>query len=1013
MVFWRQPLLLLQLLVISALAVSLHWPVDDPASYQVSGAVAAAPFDGIPRPLIQNAPTTPNSTARYAATPFTQTSSNERCHRAIRHYSHNCQYIREHCTGYGDGIVNYVELYYCTYTTRHATVLALMAAWLALLFIWLGVSASEYFSPNISTLSQLMRLPESLAGVTLLALGNGAPDLFSTFSAVRAGSGALALGQLIGSASFIVSVVIGATTLVVPVYKVSQLSYLRELCFFVATIGMVAVIVLSERLSRGLAICMMALYVTYVITVMATTYYEEQYVPLEASVEGLDNIIPLQADQPTEIVCPEPSPRFVRPDSDSQQEGSLLRPSRGQTIVDNTGLQQRHRRQKTSRGVDLGLDGSLDQWSLDNPHGDGVSVRALGEFLHHHPKSLLAAAECNDIFDEMRVSQSHHVMPALEAYAPRPLQTATSSSAVGTSLCYDATHLAPVEISGHSNWPTTGVTPSPSPIWPSRRPFKISPHGSDQINAGCTPGAGSEFDLALATNDGPRRAESGADLYSYSQSPFGASRGELLLPSSSKAAIRLPLERRSQEGHGFVDTEQQTQLHAHSSTCIPTIAINSATFLPLPTALASASRIDMLAGSHQSPSLMPASPWDQAPEPTTPYLEPVSGAVLVEISRTRAVVLLCIPTLRHWRPDASTYLKLLIAVSALPVLLLSATVPVLARLPESKEGISAFREPNVAIEEEGSASSSYQPGQIHNAATSRGISERAESEGYFASARLDTQQGLTMAKLPAERTSLSRPSSSSHLFMVMEGLVCDRSVQASNAVTATWAEGVVSNVRSVMSAVFLYSVLCLSDVSPFVTSRGVSISLGLALAVVSLLGNLVSRHAQQQRYWLQVAPCFFGFACGMAWVYIIANEVVSITQALGLMLGLSEEILGLTVVGFGNSLGDLVTNLALTRMGYPMMAISACFGGPMLCLLIGVGVAAYGIMAGSGPDNDDAYRMPITSPTVLVSTACLLLNSLLFLIAIPRQGYHMTRAVGLAALTVYFTGMAVNVYLEW
>ncbi|KAJ2359955.1 hypothetical protein IW150_007641, partial [Coemansia sp. RSA 2607] len=75
---------------------------------------------------------------------------------------------------------------------------------------------------------------------------------------------------------------------------------------------------------------------------------------------------------------------------------------------------------------------------------------------------------------------------------------------------------------------------------------------------------------------------------------------------------------------------------------------------------------------------------------------------------------------------------------------------------------------------------------------------------------------------------------------------------------------------------------------------------------------------------------------GLAWVYLIADEIVSITQALGVILDLSEEILGLTIVGFGNSLGDLVTNLTLTRMGYPMMAISACFGGPMLCLLLGV-----------------------------------------------------------------------------
>ncbi|KAJ2349895.1 hypothetical protein GGF43_004351 [Coemansia sp. RSA 2618] len=116
----------------------------------------------------------------------------------------------------------------------------LLALWLSLLFIWLGVSASEYFSPNISTLAKLLHLPESLAGVTLLALGNGAPDLSSTYSAVRAGSAALAIGQIVGSAAFITSVVVCATTLAVPIFKVSRLSYLRELCFFVATVGMVA-----------------------------------------------------------------------------------------------------------------------------------------------------------------------------------------------------------------------------------------------------------------------------------------------------------------------------------------------------------------------------------------------------------------------------------------------------------------------------------------------------------------------------------------------------------------------------------------------------------------------------------------------------------------------------------------------------------------------------------------------------------------------------------------------------
>ncbi|KAJ2747270.1 hypothetical protein GGI20_000695 [Coemansia sp. BCRC 34301] len=704
-------------LVLPAVASHLHWSAEQgPAPYPVAqGSVTAAPFSGIPRQHILNVPATPNLTAYSAATGAIYTGSNGRCRRAIRHHPQSCRLILKHCAGYGHGVVDYVDLYYCRYTAHRATVLALISAWLALLFVWLGVSASEYFSPNISFLAQLMRLPESLAGVTLLALGNGAPDLFSTFSAVRAGSGALALGQLIGSASFIVSVVVGATTLVVPVYRVSQLSYLRELFFFAATIGMVAVIVLSERLSRGLAMCMVGLYGAYVVTVMVTTYYEEQSLAPESPVDGISSnpAVPVQADRPAD-------------------------------------------------------------------------------------------------------------------------------------------------------------------------------------------------------------------------------------------------------------------------------------------------------GSHQSPSLLAAaSPWSKAPGSTAPYLAPVSGAPVAKISKAQAVVYICVPTLRHWRPEASSYLKLFIAFSALPVLLLSVTVPVLACLPEPKEGASDFRELGASSEDDDSIGNDYCSSQLHSTATSRELERwerHAEPDGP------DTHLSLHIHRPPTERASLSRPSS---LHMALDDLANGHSVQALNAATIAWAEKVVSSVRSFMSAAFLYSVLGLGGYFALDTGQATSVLLGLALATTSLLGNHFSRRAQQRHYWLQVAPCFFGFVCGLAWIYIIANEVVSITQALGLILGLSEEILGLTVVGFGNSLGDLVTNLTLTRMGYPMMALSACFGGPMLCLLIGVGVAAYGIMAGSGPDDDGMYHMPITSPTVLVSTACLLLNSLIYLVAIPRLNYHMTRAVGLAVLAVYFTGMAVNIYLEW
>lgn len=81
------------------------------------------------------------------------------------------------------------------------------------------------------------------------------------------------------------------------------------------------------------------------------------------------------------------------------------------------------------------------------------------------------------------------------------------------------------------------------------------------------------------------------------------------------------------------------------------------------------------------------------------------------------------------------------------------------------------------------------------------------------------------------------------------------------------------------------------------------------------------------------------FALSVAWIYVSANELVSLLKSLGILLNISQVIMGATVLAWGNSLGDLVSNIAVTRQGNPRMALSATYGGPLFNLLVGLGCA--------------------------------------------------------------------------
>jgi Ca2+/Na+ antiporter len=81
------------------------------------------------------------------------------------------------------------------------------------------------------------------------------------------------------------------------------------------------------------------------------------------------------------------------------------------------------------------------------------------------------------------------------------------------------------------------------------------------------------------------------------------------------------------------------------------------------------------------------------------------------------------------------------------------------------------------------------------------------------------------------------------------------------------------------------------------------------------------------------------FGSSVVWLHLIAGELVALMEAAGIALGVSTALLGLTVLAWGNSVGDLISDTTVARAGQVQMAVSACFGSPLLTTLLGLGLA--------------------------------------------------------------------------
>lgn len=90
---------------------------------------------------------------------------------------------------------------------------------------------------------------------------------------------------------------------------------------------------------------------------------------------------------------------------------------------------------------------------------------------------------------------------------------------------------------------------------------------------------------------------------------------------------------------------------------------------------------------------------------------------------------------------------------------------------------------------------------------------------------------------------------------------------------------------------------------------------------------------------VQMPTVLIAFVMSVFWISTVAGELLDCLAAVGTVLDLPPSLLGMTVLAWGNSIGDLVADVAVAKAGQPAMAMSGCFAGPMFNMLVGLGTA--------------------------------------------------------------------------
>lgn len=821
-----------------------------------------------------------------------------------------CGFVRQFCEDEDAGLLPYLEWYYCAFGKAKPLAFCLLVVWLGLLFTTIGIAASDFFSVNLSTIATILGLSESLAGVTFLAFGNGSPDVFSTFAAMSSNSASMAVGELLGAACFITGVVAGSMALVRE-FRVDRKTYARDICFFIVAVAFSTSFLADGYLRFWECWAMIGYYILYVITVVGQHWYStRRRRRLRREGEARSHVYGVVSQSGDELAG-EP----YRDDPDEVGNRSSRDASRGSSMS--------HDISALERGPRIEIDGRDARSDDDRSHVSDDDSDSDHE--------RLVAAEVARSMRVVRTGGSR--IKKMNPIRPSLVGALEFRSALAQLQRESNLQLSPLAGRSHSDHNVTrhlrretiAVLPesSSTPVGPrSRRNRALSSGNALPPASAPMPSLlGDEWAHSneLQTDAQPSQSSGQTTPAAYT---VGGSLAPPPLGAPGSTAESQP------KGHRGDQTPPGLTLQIPSTT--PSEASSPSS--PFPHFTDSPFAITPNPQSERTEFMLPSPGMGRRDSSHLPVMQvpvlatrPLRWWPYSVLPPPYILLATLFPTLQGWREKA-IWDKILSTISVPPIFLLVITLPVVES--ETSEG---SLDDNTVVDGLSSTGHIAPPISTEH----QEIEPEGEWERYrrYTTSRRSSHAGVEpvsprLMTLENEDTAVATASQASAAVTpspddrATKPLSDMPSISNEPDEPPTWNRWLVC-VQLFAGPLFAVFILW-ANMSEEWENPGRTL---VKMILYTLLGSLVglaflflfTSEAKRPKYHFLL--CFLGFIISIAWISTVAGEVVGVLKTFGVILGISEALLGLTIFAAGNSVGDLVADITVARLGYPVMAL--------------------------------------------------------------------------------------------